>query len=175
MNLFEFAKLARSNPEPSTTPELKPEYKALSMQQKRQREIETLTRQMYGTCQDNIKKAGELRSDILKGIQQGENSYTLLLQAIECISKMTGESLFYTQSKEDIKAIYGVGFQQHQPLEIEIREVEKRLQMLTRPELQNEPADSKGRINRAIRQHKERLQYLKELQTKEKQGMRAGA
>ena len=66
-------------------------------------------RQMYATYQQNIKRAGTLRGDIVKGIQSGENPLELLLKAVECISLMTGDTVIYAQSKEDILAVYGWG------------------------------------------------------------------
>lgn len=93
---------------------------------------------------------------ITKGIQAGESPYTLLLQSIECISAMTGDSLFYTQNYENIKAIYGAGLSESVPLHMELTEVRQRLTMLTRPEIQDEPPDSRKRIERAIKSHRDR-------------------
>lgn len=64
-------------------------------------------RQMCATYQQNIQRAGTLRTDITKGIQNGEDPLALLLKAVECISLMTGDTAIYAKSKEDLLAVYG--------------------------------------------------------------------
>lgn len=139
----------------------KTEYKPII--RKQQEQAEARARAVYSEHQENIKKSGMLRTDILKGLQQGENVYILLLKAMKCISLMTGDNLFYTQGKEDIKAVYGLGVEQGQALELELQEVKDRLQLLSRPELQNEPEESRRRINTAIKQHKERIARIEQI------------
>lgn len=70
------------------------------------REREKL-REIYHIQQENIRRAGTLRSEILKGIKRAEEPTALLLKALKCISLMTGDTAIYTQSKKDISAIYG--------------------------------------------------------------------
>lgn len=105
----------------------------------------------------------QYRSTITKGIQAGHNPFELLIQAMECISSMTSDSVFYMQNYEDIKAIYGAGLLEPVPLEMELAEVRERLKMLTRPELETEPEDSKRRIQTAIKAHRERETHLLKL------------
>ncbi len=52
--------------------------------------------------QDNIIKAGQLRSEISKGIAAGEDTADLLLKALKCISCMTGDQVFYTANKKHL-------------------------------------------------------------------------
>ena len=107
----------------------------------------------------------QYRSAINKGVLAGDNPYKLLLQAVKCISGMTGDKLFYTQNLENIKAIYGAGLLEPALLQIELAEVQARLKMLTRPELESEPSDSMARIKQAVKSHKEReAQILKALE-----------
>lgn len=112
------------------------------------------TRQMYATYQQNIKRAGMLRADIAKGLKRGEGPLAILLKAVECISLMTGDTVIYTQSKEDILAIYGWGLRQLAPLKAELEDAQHRLAMLTRPELKDSPPDAQKRIERAIQDHR---------------------
>ena len=120
--------------------------------------------EMYHTYQESIKKAGSLRSEILKDIQKGEASSEVLLKAAECISLMTGDTAFYNQVKRDLKAIYGEGFRDKAITESSIAEAEKRLQMLEKA-LQRDgiSAGDKARLQRAEREHKAEIERLRGL------------
>lgn len=120
------------------------------------RERERL-REMYSTYQENIKKAGSCRSDLLKGIKQGEDPLALLLTAVECISLMTGDTVIYTQAKEDITAIYGWGLGYKQPLHRQLREARERLERLKSATVQ--PEDTQ-RLDNAIKAHEELIALL---------------
>ena len=50
----------------------------------------------YREYQQNIKEAGDLRTQIIKGVQAREPVELLFLKAVKCIGKMTGEKAFYT-------------------------------------------------------------------------------
>ena len=129
---------------------IKPLYRLEREKQEREH-----TRQMYSTYQQNIKKAGNLRGDILKGLKQGEDPLALLLKAIACISLMTGDTLILTQSKEDLVAVYGWGLGQPAPLKEELEEAQHRLAMLSRSMTAPEtPPDAKESIQRAITAHR---------------------
>jgi len=104
----------------------------------------------------NRMTAERTKADIVKGIIAGECIYSLFNRAVECIANMTGEKLFYEQNSANIKAIYGVGLLEQAPLENELADVRKRLSMLTRDELSIEPTDSRKRIDKAIKAHRER-------------------
>lgn len=71
-----------------------------------EREIEALKdelRQAYKTYQDNIRAAGQLRTEIIKGCKAGEPDRELLLKAIECIGLMTGEGVIYKVCKQALQ------------------------------------------------------------------------
>lgn len=99
----------------------------------------------------NIRVSNTYRTAITKGLLNGESPYRLLLQAIKCISEMTGDKPFYTENYDTVKSVYGEGLIETTPLEIELEEVRNRLEKLTRAEL---PQDDR-RI-RAIKAHRER-------------------
>ena len=92
---------------PNTAPAIGPGQATHRLDRERRERINA--QQMYATYQQNIKRAGTLREDIVKGIQSGEDPVALLLKAVECISLMTGDTVIYAQSKEDILAVYGWG------------------------------------------------------------------
>lgn len=116
--------------------------------------------------QDNIRVAGGLRTDILKGVRAGEDIHTLFLKAVKAISLMTSDTLFNDQIEADIKAIYGYGLGAKAPLQIELEEVRKRLQKLTEAAQREQEHDSKQRIQAAIKRHKSRITELEELISK---------
>jgi hypothetical protein len=131
---------------------------------RRQQEDHEQIQEAYKAYQDNIKRSGELRAEILRGIKSGEPTPTLLLKAVECISNMTGDKLFYTQAEKDIKAIYGEAFLSGESLELELVEVEERLSMLKKA-CKREGIDEgdKERITIAIKSHEKRQETIKAL------------
>lgn len=75
---------------------------------------------------------------------------------------MTSNTAFYSQLEDDIKAIYGAGLLEPKPLELELEEVQGRLERLIEASKRGtETADSLQRIERAIQAHKQRATELK--------------
>lgn len=164
MDLLAYAAAQKQNTgTPEAPAEPKTEYNPLERQQQQDREAEERARQVYRTYQDNIKLSGELQTAILKGLKSGADITDLFLKACKAISLMTSNGVFYTQTEADLKAIYGIGLKQPGAIQKELNEVRQRLTMLTRPELQQEPEDSRSRINRAIKAHQDREKQLIEL------------
>lgn len=120
------------------------------------------TRQMYGTYQDSIERAGTLRADLLKGLGAGEAPLDLLLKALECISLMTGDKQTYIQGKEIIQDVYGWGLGELAPLKVRLKEAKERLALLSRQELikPETPPDTQQRIKRAIKAHEKLIKDL---------------
>lgn len=126
---------------------------------------------VYGEYQKNIKLSGQLQTDILKGVKRGEDIYSLFLKAVQAISLMTSNTVFYSQLNDDIRAIYGAGLSEPKPLELELEEVQERLQRLREASQRGtEPADSLQRIERAIQAHEDRTRQLTALITKAQSG-----
>ena len=119
--------------------------------------------EVYKTYQDNIRKAGSLRTSIIKGVRAGEDVYSLFLQAAKAISLMTSDTLFFDQIEADIKAIYGKGLGEKPPLQTERDEVAERLRRLLEAEEREQEPDSKRRIQAAIKAHRNRITELEEL------------
>jgi hypothetical protein len=98
---------------------------------------------VYREYQKNIKLSGQLQTDILKGAKRGEDIYSLFLKAVQAISLMTSNTVFYNQLNDDIRAIYGAGLSEPQPLKLELEEVQTRLEKLREAsKRETEPADS---------------------------------
>ena len=62
----------------------------------------------YQEQQENIRRAGSLRAEISKGVRAGQDPGELLLKALECISLMTGDRVFYEQNRQDLVNLFGV-------------------------------------------------------------------
>ena len=110
---------------------------------------------------ENTLISSTLQTQILKGLTAGEDVYSLFLKAAKVISLMTSNSLFYSQTEEDIKAIYGRGLQEKPPLQMELKEVQERLQRLKEAEKREQDKDSKERIQRAIQAHENKATELR--------------
>lgn len=59
---------------------------------------------VYREYQENIRRAGSLKADILKGSKDGEPLEDLLLKAVKCISLMTADDLFAKLIEKDLEA-----------------------------------------------------------------------
>ena len=120
---------------------------------------------VYREYQENHKRAGELQREIADGTTQGADIYSLFLKAVEAISLMTSDKMFYTQTEKNLKTVYGIGLGERVPLELELEEVENRLAKLRQArETATEPAENLRRIDRAIQAHEERARQLRDLQ-----------
>jgi hypothetical protein len=122
------------------------------------------TSEAYKTYQTNIRRSGELRADIIRGVKAGESIYSLFLKAVECISNMTGEALFNTQIEKDLKIIYGEALLEEIPLEWELDGVKERLSKLKEAyKKETTSPASKHIIELAIREHETRETALADL------------
>lgn len=113
--------------------------------------------EVYRTYQENIKRSGQLQTDILRGVQAGEDIYSLFLKAVQAISCMTSNKTFYSQVEADLISIYGIGLQQPAPLKLELMDTQKRLDRLREAEQREPNIDS---IKRAITAHQNRIAEL---------------
>ena len=120
-------------------------------------------REVYRVHQEAIRRSGGIMTEITKGIINGVDPARLLLMACEVISTMTGDRLFIEQNRKNLIAVHGAGLLQPVPLEMELQEVQERLERLMRPELDNEPPDSLRRIEVAVKAHRERVATLEAL------------
>lgn len=125
----------------------------------REKEEREKARKAYSEYQNNIKKAGMLRNSILKGIRAGEDPVKLLLMAMEVIGLMTGNKTLYSQSTEDIKAIYGWGLGEPAPLKKDLENAKVRLEKLLQSS-DATPLEAQPRIKEAIKAHKDLINML---------------
>lgn len=135
--------------------------KGLYLQAQREAAEKQRTLDIFREYQENIKRSGQLQTEILKGVKAGESVYNLFLKAVKAISLMTSTSLFYSQIEADTRAIYGEGLQEEQaPLQCELAEVQKRLTRLKEAQAEELEHDSRERIGRAIQAHEAKIAQL---------------
>lgn len=118
---------------------------------------------VYAEYQRSITASATAKAEILKGIQGGENVYALLLQACEALAQATGDELFYKQARRDLTAVYGHGFGEAKPVELEAQEVEERLNRLRRALKDERDAVTFARLQQAEKTHRERLADLERI------------
>lgn len=116
----------------------------------------------YRHYQDNIRAAGQLTTDIIKGLNTGQDIHDLFLMAVKAISCMTSDNYLYNHAEETIKTIYGVALGQYKPLQMELAAVEERLYNLEEAILWADAPDEKRRIENAIKWHRQRQTEIKE-------------
>lgn len=118
----------------------------------------------YTSQQESKQRANALVKNISKGILSGSDPYVLLLRAIECISLLTNDKSYYSQSVKQMKLVNktedGSVTLELPPPEFELPEVRKRLKALQQCNLQDISADKSKWIIQAINLHKEREAYL---------------
>lgn len=124
--------------------------------------------EVYRHYQENIRRSGQLQTDILKGLKAGEDIYSLFLKAVEVIGLMTDNGVYLTQIKGDLRSIYGKGLQEPAPLRLDLAETEERLARLREAEARETEQDSLQRIKRAIKEHESRVAELEAHITKAK-------
>ena len=126
---------------------------------------------------ENIRRAGSLRADILKGMKQAEDPLELLLKAVDCIGRMTGDAVIYEQAKKDAIAIYGWGLGEPYPLQITRREAVERLKRLENTVAREDiPQADKHRLQEAVKAHRGIIETIdRELETKGQKAYTPGA
>jgi hypothetical protein len=66
-------------------------------------ERENQTRELYFKMAENIKKSEQLRCKINKDFIKGVDPMEILKDCLECISLMTGDTVFYKQNIKYLK------------------------------------------------------------------------
>lgn len=114
----------------------------------------------YKRLQEARARSGQKQTELLKGIAEGKDPAELFIIALECISEATGNGYYKTVAAQQFIDIYGSsGLQMKKPVEMELQEVEARLERLR----QSAQRDSSDNIKRAIRAHEKKAADLREL------------
>lgn len=121
---------------------------------------------IYKTYQDNIKRAGTLRTEIIQGVQRGESKTSLFLKAVEVIGLMTNDNVFVQQVKDDVRAVWGHGYGDADTIRMEVEEMKETIERLN-ASISREEADGDRdtlqRLKNAAQRHSERLDELERI------------
>lgn len=116
---------------------------------------------VYKEYQKNIMVSSQLQSEIMKGLQAGEDIYTLFLKAMKIVSLTTSNNVQYHIAEQYIREIYGIGLGNPAPLEIELQKVKERLHRLEQSKANG--MDYTQSIDRAIKSHQNKVNEIEEL------------
>lgn len=111
--------------------------------------------------QKNIKVSEQLQTEIIKGLQSGEDIYNLFLKAMKSISLMICNDVQYTMAEQYIREIYGIGLGEQTPLKIELEQVKERLNRLMQSKTQG--IDYNQSIDKALASHQNKIKIIEGL------------
>lgn len=110
--------------------------------------------------QHNKRLTTELVAEINKGVQQGIDIYDLFLKAIEALALATNDTALYKRTRDNLKAIYGIGLKEPRAVELEKEDTQRRLERLIESLEEASDISDQLRLKRAIQAHKKRLETL---------------
>ena len=125
----------------------------------RQKQLEDSAR-VLKEYQTNKRLTNGLVSEITKGVQQGTDICDLFLKAVEALAYATNDTALYERTRDNLKAIYGVGLREPRALEIEKQETQKRLKRLIESLEEASDISDQLRLKRAIQAHQKHLKTL---------------
>ena len=161
MTLEEFASKQASKveePQPKATQTRKP----LELEQEAQRAAHAQMVEVYRTYQDNIRKVGQLDTEILKGLQNGENLAILFLKAVKAMTLCTGNKAEYDIIESTLLSVYGAGLHEKEVVSISIDAVQSRIDRLKKALTEVTDSNDRSRIEQAIQAHQKQLEQLKQ-------------
>lgn len=127
---------------------------------KEQQESREQTRRIYAEYQDNTRRASTGRTDIIKGLQEGQDVCTLFLEAVDVIGSMTGDADFPRRVRAELEAVHGIGLGEKQPRRMALEAIQGRLHRLTEVAARETDPDELQRIKGAIKAHRDALDRL---------------
>ena len=125
----------------------------------RQKQLEDSAR-VLKEYQTNKRLTNGLVSEITKGIQQGADIYDLFLKAVEALALATNDTALYERTRDNLKAIYGIGLKEPRALELEKEDTQKRLERLLQALNNADRVEHKERLKNAITAHQKHLKTL---------------
>ena len=125
----------------------------------RQKQLEDSAR-VLKEYQTNKRLTNGLVSEITKGIQQGADIYDLFLKAVEALAYATNDTALYERTRDNLKAIYGIGLKEPRTLELEKEDTQKRLERLIKSLEEASDISDQLRLKRAIQAHQKHLKTL---------------
>lgn len=143
---------------PPSAPDISPRLQALSDENRAKLEHAA---NVYAEYQKNTLLSDSLQCEINKGLKAGEDIYTLFLKAVQAVSLMTNNPTFYNVARKDLLAIYGMALEKPPALQIELNEVQARLDKLRQAAEREQDTDDIARIKTAIQYHEKAVEQIK--------------
>lgn len=132
----------------------------LEVEQVAQRTAQAQAVEVYKEHQENIRKVGQLNTEILKGLQSGENLAILFLKAVKAMTLCTGNKAEYDIIESTLLAVYGTGLHDKEVVSISIDAVQDRLDRLKKALTEVDNSNERSRIEQAIQAHQKQLERL---------------
>lgn len=138
------------------------EGKKSKLQRKADQKKEQLEKSahVFKEYQKNKRLSGELMATITKGAKKGEDIYKLFLKAIEALSLLNNDRMFYENNRHAIKVVYGIGLGESEPLRLEMEDTQNRLERLLEGLERADREEDRERIKTAVEAHRARLETL---------------
>ena len=135
--------------------------KPLEMEQAYQRAMQEQAKEVYKEHQENIRKVGQLDTEILKGLQNGENLAILFLKAVKAMTLCTGNKAEYDIIESTLLSVYGAGLHEKEVVSVSVDAVQNRLDRLKKALTEVTDSNDRSRIEQAIQAHQKQLEQLK--------------
>lgn len=135
--------------------------KPLELEQAYQKKIQEQAKEVYKTYQENIRKVGQLDTEILKGLQNGENIAILFLKAVKAMTLCTGNKAEYDIIESTLLSVYGAGLHEKEVVSVSVDAVQNRLDRLQKALTEVTDRNDRSRIEQAIKAHQKQLEQLK--------------
>lgn len=158
MTLEEYAQQQGIHPEAAAEPEQLDRPKSLlEREQARQRADQQNALAVYKAYQEAIHRAGQLESEILQGLQRGENIAALFLKAIKAYSLAIGNDAAYSIISDTLLTVYGQALHDEAAAAMCADAIRSRLERLQQAAETATDSAERSRIQQAIRAHEKRL------------------
>lgn len=134
----------------------------LEVEQVAQRTAQAQAVEVYKEHQENIRKVGQLNTEILKGLQSGENLAILFLKAVKALTLCTGNKADYDIIESTLLAVYGTALHDEEVVSINADAVQSRLDRLRKALTEVTDRNERSRIEQAVQVHQKQLDRLKQ-------------
>ena len=153
----DYSELPRAPKKPA---ESKPEAQSLQRKADHRKQQLAISANVLKEYQTNKRLTNGLVSEITKGVQQGTDIYDLFLKAVEALAYATNDKALYERTRDNLKAIYGIGLKEPRALELEKEDTQKRLERLLQALNNADRVEDKERLKNAITAHQKHLKAL---------------
>lgn len=157
MNLEEYARQQQQQPQEQPQPQQKTRLQAEQESQQRAKEQAF---DVYKKYQENIRKVSALSTEILKGLQSGENIAALFLKAVKAYTLCIDNPAEYKVIENTLQTVYGKALQDTATAELTADAIRNRLERLQKAHQQTDDNNDKALIEQAIKAHQKELESL---------------